>query len=79
MDAYNTLVIILSITLAVFLVVGIAAAILAIQFLKKLNVIMERADNVMSDIENLSKTIRKVATPLNSIAALFDRFNPRSK
>jgi len=79
MDAYNTLVIILSVTLAVFLIVGIAAAILAIKFLKKMNVIMDRADNIISDIETISNNVRKLASPLATVAAIFDRLNPRSK
>lgn len=79
MDAYNTLVIILSIALAVFLVVGIAALSLSISFLRKLNTLVERGNNVMEDIEHLSKTVRKVTSPLSAVADFIDQFNPRRK
>lgn len=74
MDAYNTLVIILSIALAIFLIVGIAAAILAIRLFKKMDGTMDRVDNILSDIEDVSRNVRKVAAPLATIGALFDRF-----
>ncbi len=64
MDAYGVLVIILSITLAIFLVVGIILLIQLIKLTKQVRGITEKADAVMDDVEAVSEFFRKSAAPV---------------
>jgi preprotein translocase subunit SecY len=63
MDYYQTLVIILSITLAVFLVLAIICTILAIIVFTKLKRIAGNAEQVSDNIVEASKTIKQFAGP----------------
>lgn len=63
MDYYQTLVIILSITLAVFLVLAIVCTILVIIVFSKLKRVVENAEQVSDNIVEASNTIKQFAGP----------------
>lgn len=78
MDAFEILVIILSVTLAIFLVLAIIATTYLIKILKKVNLITEHAESVASNIESASEKFRQAAGPaaLASVfAKLFNKDN----
>jgi hypothetical protein len=62
-DAYEILVIILSITLAIFLVLAIVAVSYTIKLLKKANTIADKAEAVAADVESFSSTLKNAAGP----------------
>ncbi len=64
MDAYEILVIILSITLAILLVLCIIIAISVMKLVKKLRVISDKAEEVIDDVEAVSGFFRKTAGPV---------------
>ncbi len=59
MDAYSTLVIILSITLAIFLVTAIVLTVYLIKLVNQVRGITAKADAVMDDVEAVSEFFRK--------------------
>jgi hypothetical protein len=63
MDAYQILVIILSTTLAIFLVLAIVLIALLIELSKKLNRFAKSAESVVDNVEQASSTIREYAAP----------------
>ncbi len=69
-QAYGTLVIILSVTLAVFLILAIIATTWLIRVLKRVNRITEKAEEVANNIEQASENFRKVSGPAAVIQAL---------
>jgi hypothetical protein len=64
MDAYEILVVILSITLAICLVLGIILLVSAIKLVSKLRDISQKAEEVMGDVEAVSGFFRKSAGPV---------------
>lgn len=62
-QAYSTLVIILSIALAVFLTVGIIATVYLIKLLKSANRISEKAEVVVGNVEEATENFKKLAGP----------------
>lgn len=70
MDAFEILVIILSITLAIFLLLAIALTIALIKLVKQLNLTAEKADNVVSNIESASNSIKNMAGPAAFASAI---------
>jgi K+-sensing histidine kinase KdpD len=69
-DAYGVLVIILSITLAVFLILAIIATVLIIRVLKHVNAISEKAELMADNLQEASKNFSKVAGPMAIVQAL---------
>lgn len=69
-DAYEILVIILSITLAIFLILAIVATSLIIHFLKKANAIADKAELVANDVEAFSSSLKSAAGPAAAIRVL---------
>lgn len=63
MDAFEILVIILSVALAIFLLLAIAAAAYTVKVLKHLKSITEKADHVADNIDSVSEFFRKTAGP----------------
>ena len=63
MDSYDTLVLILSITLAVFLVLGIIFLIYLIRIARRVHEISERARAAADNVEAAAKIFRKTAGP----------------
>lgn len=70
MDAFEILVIILSVTLAIFLLLAIALTIALIKLVKQLNVTAERTDNIVSNIESASDSIKNMAGPAAIVSAI---------
>jgi hypothetical protein len=64
MDAFEILVIILSVTLAICLVLGIVLLVAIIKLVNKLRVISQKAEEVMDDVEAVSGFFRKSAGPV---------------
>lgn len=62
-DAYEILVIILSITLAIFLTLAIIATSYTIKLLKKANNIADKAEAVATDVETFSNSLKNAAGP----------------
>lgn len=80
MDAYGILVIILSITLAVFLVLGIILVSVLIKLANQVRTITAKAEVVMDDVEAVSGFFRKTAAPVaignllsNIVSTITDR------
>lgn len=80
MDAFEILVIILSITLAIFLVLAIILTSVLIKLAKQMRNITAKAEVVMDDVETVSGFFRKTAAPVaignllsNIVSTLTDR------
>ena len=67
MDAFEILVVILSVTLAIFLILSIVAVSYLIFILKKAKIISEHAEHIAENVEEASNKFKSVAGP----AALF--------
>lgn len=74
MDAYETLVIILSIFLGVFLLLGIVALSLVIAIIKKINRAVDHIEHAARNFQSISESAKKVASPLTTIASILARF-----
>ncbi len=68
--AYQVLVIILSITLAIFLVLAIIATSLIIRLLRKADRIADSAESVASDIEAFSTSLKEAAGPAAALRVI---------
>ena len=64
MDSFDYLVIILSITLAVFLIIGIVLLVGLVKLTKQLRIIATKAEEVVDDVEAVSGFFRKSAGPV---------------
>jgi len=64
MNTYDILVIVLSVTLAIFLLVGIILTIGLIKLVKKLRDITDKAEEIVGDVEAVSGFFRKTAGPV---------------
>lgn len=76
MDSFDILVIILSITLAVFLLLAIAATIMFIILLKKVNKATDSAKQAVENVEAITGSMKNVANGSAFVAvasALFDK------
>ncbi len=74
MDAYETLVIILSIFLGVFLLLGIVALSLVIAIIKKISRAVDHVEQAARNFQSISESAKKVATPLTTLANILGRF-----
>jgi len=63
MDSYDILVIILSITLAVFLILGITVLAYLVKFVKNLKEISDKAKGLIDDASSVVGTMKKAAGP----------------
>lgn len=64
MDAFQILVIILSITLAIFLVLAIILTYSFIKISQTVRSIVSKADSVMDDVESVADFFKKTSVPL---------------
>lgn len=64
MDAYELLVVILSITLAILLIVSIIFVIAATKLVQKIRIITDKAEEIVDDVEAVSGFFRKSAGPV---------------
>ncbi|MCA9350066.1 hypothetical protein KC874_00040 [Candidatus Saccharibacteria bacterium] len=76
MDYYQILVIILSITLAIFLILAIVSVIFIIKILNKFKKVAENAELVSDNIAEASKTMKKFAGPA-AVANVISKFIKR--
>lgn len=82
MDSYDVLVIILSITLAIFLIVAIIATILFIKLLKKINAATETAKQAVENVEAITGSMKNVANGsafVSVASALFEKMKRNKK
>lgn len=63
MDAFEILVIILSITLAIFLTIAIIVGVLLVKVLKRIDIITEHAESIVTNIDSFSDKMRQFALP----------------
>jgi hypothetical protein len=64
MDSYDILVIVLSIALAILLVVSIVCVVALTKLIKQLQVISNKAEEIVDDVEAVSGFFRKSAGPV---------------
>lgn len=64
MDAYEILVIILSITLAILLVASITLVVVLVKLVNQLRVVSKKAEEIVDDVETVSGFFRKTAGPV---------------
>jgi hypothetical protein len=79
MNAFQILVIILSITLAVFLVLAITAIIMFIGLLRGMRDVPEKVNDIVESLQEVSGAVRDTATPLIMIGDLMKKFFPGKK
>lgn len=77
MNSYDILVIILSIALSIFLVLGIVFMSIMITLTKRINRLAEKAENVVDNLESLSQSAKKIASPLTIFATLAKLLNKK--
>lgn len=63
MDAFEILVIILSVTLALFLVLGIVALVYILKIVQSLKQMSEKASHAVDNVSNVAVSISKFVTP----------------
>lgn len=77
MNSYDVLVIILSISLAVFLIIGIVFLSLMITLIKRINRMTAKAELIIDNIESFSETAKKFASPVALFSAIAKLMNTR--
>lgn len=63
MDAFEILVIILSVTLAVFLILGIIAMVYVIKVVKSIRQMTDKASSAVDSVSSVATNISKFVTP----------------
>jgi membrane protein implicated in regulation of membrane protease activity len=79
MNAFEILVIILSATLAVFLVLSIVAVIMFIALLRGMRNVPERLNSVVDQLGEVSSAVRDTAAPLIMLGNLIKKVFPGKK
>lgn len=79
MDAYEVLVIILSVILAIFLILAIIVMAMLISILKKVKRAAGSAQQFAENIEVFSKSILKTSGPINFVRTIFNTINGKSR
>ena len=64
MDAFEILVIILSITLAILLVASIFLVVVLVKLVNQLRIVSHKAEEIVDDVETVSGFFRKTAGPV---------------
>lgn len=64
MDAFEILVVILSVALAIFLVVGIVLTVALVKLTNQVRGVVSKADDIMDDVEQVSSFFKKAAGPV---------------
>ncbi|GEM_PF-1007902 len=64
MDAFEILVIALSVALAIFLTAAIVLTVVVIKLMQQVRIIVAKADDVMDNVESVSNFFRKTAGPV---------------
>ncbi|HSX28647.1 MAG TPA: hypothetical protein VLF60_04325 [Candidatus Saccharimonadales bacterium] len=71
MDAFEILVLILGIMLALFLLLGIVAGVYIVKVMRHVEAITQKAENAASYAESAGKTIASAMSPTLVAAAIF--------
>ncbi|MDX1766227.1 MAG: hypothetical protein R3313_04720 [Candidatus Saccharimonadales bacterium] len=82
MESYDILVLILSMTLAIFLVLAIVFTIYLIRIARKVDEITEKAKSAVSSVEAAAKIFEKSAAPAafsRIVANIVESFSERKK
>ena len=82
MDSYDILVVILSITLAIFLVLAIVFSIYLIRIARKVDEMAEKAKSAVSSVEAAAKIFEKSAAPAafsRIVANVVESFSGKKK
>jgi hypothetical protein len=79
MNTYDALVIILSITLAVFLILGIIFLSYAIKVVKTVKRLSEKAESVVDNAGNITSNLTKLVTPSLAGKYIFNAVNKAIK
>jgi tellurite resistance protein TehA-like permease len=74
MDAYEVLVIILSVMLAIFLLLAIAATIVILTIFIKFKKVAKSAERVAQNVEDFSSSMMDARGPINFMGAIFNLF-----
>ena len=77
MSSYDILVIILSVTLAIFLVLSIVATVLLIKLVKKISQATDSARQTIENVEAFTGTIKNVANGSiigSALSSLWDKY-----
>jgi hypothetical protein len=79
MDSYDILVIILSVTLAIFLTLAIIATIMTIQILKKVKIVTDTAVTTVENVEEFTTNLKNagkvtaVGSVVNQVISIFKK------
>lgn len=73
-QAFQILVIILSVTLAIFLVLAIIATVYLIRLLKSANRISEKAEVIVENVEQAADNFARLAAPAAAAQAVMSMF-----
>lgn len=73
-QAFQVLVIILSVTLAIFLVLAIVATVYLIRFLQSANRISEKAEVIVENVEQATDNFARLAAPAAAAQAVMNMF-----
>lgn len=82
MDAYGILVIILSITLAIFLILAIILTSLTIKLVKQLRQIADKGEHIVDNVSEIGETIKKnagAAVLVKTVTELIAKATSKSK
>lgn len=79
MNAFEILVIILSVALALFLVLSIVALVLLIGLLRGMRNVPEQLNNVVEQLGEVSSAVRDTAAPLIMLGSLVKKIFPNKK
>ncbi len=77
MDSFDILVIILSSSLAVFLILAIIATSYLIKLIKKMNGAADSAKTVVQNVESITSNLKNVVNGkvvVSAVSAIFDKF-----
>lgn len=81
MESYDILVIVLSVTLAVFLITAIIATLLFIKVLKKISLATDSAKHAVENVEAMTGTLKNVANGsiiAGIVRSMFDKMKNKS-
>jgi competence protein ComGC len=76
MESYDILVIILSVALAIFLVLGIVLLVFVINIVRKIKAIINKAEAVVENVETVASFFKKSSVPV-AIATLIGNISDK--
>lgn len=79
MDAFEILVIILSVFLAIFLLLGIITLVYLVKFIKNIKEISDKAKTMVEDASSFASTMKKTAAPAAMARFVAEQVNNAKK